>query len=97
MVFWPEILAICKQLNCEKYEQDPPIWTETLTEKQGLSTWMGKQNTENQNATNPSITKQMLTQEDKINGELIKKIMTEKKTILPSPQEPWLEKVKLEI
>ena len=42
-----------------------------------------KQNTDNRNATNTSSTKLMLTQEDNINLELLKKIITEKKTILP--------------
>ena len=44
------------------------------------------QNTENRNITNPSTTKLMLTEKDQINAELIKKIMTEKKTTLPSPR-----------
>ena len=41
------------------------------------------QNNENQNTTHPNTTKQMLTQE-KIIVDLIKKIMSEKKTTLPS-------------
>ena len=34
------------------------------------------QNTENQNAAHPSTTKQMLSQEDKINLRFVKKIVT---------------------
>ena len=41
------------------------------------------QNTENENITDLSTTKQMLTQ-DKINVKLIKKNMTENKTTKPS-------------
>ena len=46
------------------------------TEKQKVSNQIERQNNENWNIT--------LTQEDKIKIELIKKIMTEKKTALPS-------------
>ena len=54
------------------------------TKKQKPPTWIEKQNTENWNTTHTSITKQILTQKDKINVDLIKNIMTEKKTTLPS-------------
>ena len=49
-----------------KEKQKPPYWTEM-------------QNTEKQNTSDPSTTKQ-----DKINVGLIKKIPTEKKSSLPS-------------
>ena len=49
-------------------------WTETLsTKKQEPSNRIERQNNENINTTQPNITKQTLTQEDKINVELIKK------------------------
>ena len=63
------MLEICRQVNSEEYEQDPLMQIETL-------------NTENRNITEPSTIKQMLTQE--VKTELIKKIMTEKNSILPS-------------
>ena len=59
-----------KTLNPEK--QNPPYRIET-------------QNAENRNSTDNSTTKQMLTQEDKINTVLIKKIFI-------IPQKPRLEK-----
>ena len=54
------------------------------TEKQEHPDWTEMQNNENQNTTYPNTIKQMSTQEDKINVELRKKIMTEKKTTLSS-------------
>ena len=42
-----------------------------------------KQNTEKQNTKDPSTIKPRLTQGGRIDLELIKKIMTEKKTTLP--------------
>ena len=53
-------------------------------EKPQSPNWIKPQNTEYRNTTNPSTMKQILTHEAKINIELIKKIMTEKKTTLPS-------------
>ena len=53
-----------------------------------------KQATDNRNTTDPSIAKQTLTQEDQINFELIKKILTEKNTTLPSLRNK--KKVKVE-
>ena len=45
---------------------------------------IGKQNTKNRSTKDINTTKQVLRQEDQINVELIKKIMAEKKTTLPS-------------
>ena len=53
-------------------------------------------NTENKNITKPSITASMLTQEDRKNVELIKKIMREKKTTLPSLRNQDRKNVKVE-
>ena len=53
------------------------------------------QNNGNQNTIYPNTTEQILTQ-DKINVELIKKIMTEKKTILPSLRKQDWKKDKIE-
>ena len=70
----------CEQLKSEEYEQDHPTRIETInTEKQEPLNETETQNPENQNTTDPSSTKQILTQEDKINVLLIKKIITEKK------------------
>ena len=81
--FCYKILEICGQINSEKYETDPSTRIETQnTEKQVPPNWIEKQNTDYQNAIEPSITKQMLTQEDKIDVELLKKIIIEKKTTL---------------
>ena len=64
-----------------------------LKKKEPLS-WIEIQNTENQNTTDNSTSKQMLTQENKINAELIKKIMTEKKIGLSSLKNQDWKKVK---
>ena len=52
-----------------------------------------KQFSVKRNATDPTITKQILTQEDKMNVDLMKKIMTENKTTLPSPKTQDWEKI----
>ena len=49
----------------------------------------------NQNTPHTSTTKQMLTQEDKIYVELIMKMITEKKTTLPSLRNQNRKKVKV--
>ena len=54
------------------------------------------QNKENQNTPHPNTTKQMLAQEDKINVELVKKIMTENKITLLSLRNQDYKKVKVE-
>ena len=55
------------------------------------------QNTENWNASHPSNVKQMLSQEYKTNLELVKKIMTEKKTTLLSlRKQDWKNTVETE-
>ena len=69
-----EILEICGHVSCEVYEQ-------------GLPTRIETQNTENRNNTSRSTTKSMLTQENKINMKMIKKIMIE------IPKKPKMEKV----
>ena len=56
-----------------------------------------KQNNENRNTTPLNTTKQTLTHEIKIKVDLIKKIMTEKKTALPSLRSQDRKKVKVEI
>ena len=84
MFYDQEILEIWGQINRAEYDQDLPTRIETLhTEKQKPPNRIETQCTENQNSTHPCTIKQMLMQ-DKINLELIKKIKTEKKTILPS-------------
>ena len=50
------------------------------------------QNTENWNTIDPSTPKQMLTQEDKINVELIGKNHDWKEDYITIPQEPRQEK-----
>ena len=80
-----EILEICGQVNIKIYEQDPRARIEKPnTNKQEPPYQNETQNTKNRNTSHPRTTKQMLTQDDKINVESIKKIMTEKKTTLPS-------------
>ena len=64
------------------------------TEKRKNPNPMEKQNCVNWTPTKPSITKQMLTQEEKINTELIKKVMTENKTTLSSKSSQDWKKVK---
>ena len=69
----------------EAYGQKYLFLIETLdTEKKSPNTQIEKKNTKNRSATDPNTTKQMLTQEDKIHVELIKKIITEEKTKLTS-------------
>ena len=51
-------------------------------EKQELPYRIERHDTENRNTIDTSTTKQILIQ-DKINSELTKKVMTEKKTTLP--------------
>ena len=82
-----EILKIYEQVSREKYEQKPLNRFET-------------QNTKNQNTTDPKSTIIMLTQKDRINLELIKKIMIENKIALTSLRnqdwkKPWVETEKL--
>ena len=65
----------------KEYKQDPPIQIETLnTEKQKPSSQIETPNNENQNTTLSNTTRQMLAHENKINEELIKKIITGKKS-----------------
>ena len=86
---------MCGQVNYEEYEQEPPIRTETLnTEKQKPPKQTKTKNTENRNTTVSSAVK-MLTQEDKMNVELIKKIMREKGSTLPSHRNQYWKKVKV--
>ena len=95
--FLTEILEICGQIDSKKCEHNLPSRIKTLnTEKQVPPKQIETQNTENLNATNSRATKQMLTQEDKINVELIRKIIPEMKTTLPSLRNQDCEKVKVE-
>ena len=80
-----EILEIYQQIIREEYQQDSTTRTETKNiEKQETLKQAEIQNNENWNTTHPNTTKQTLTQEEKMNIELMKKIITEKKTTLPS-------------
>ena len=79
-----EVLEICKQVNTEEYSQDSPFPNRnTKCWKKEPPNRIKKENTENQNPKLPSTPKQMLMQ-DKINLELMNKILSEKKTTLPS-------------
>ena len=70
--------------NREEYQQDSTIRTETLnTEIQEPFNRIERQNNENRNTTPPNTQEQILTQH-KMNIDLIKKIMTKKKTALLS-------------
>ena len=83
---WPSLNYIKESLvfwpwdirNKEKYQQDQPTRIETP-------------NTENLNTTDPSTTKQELTQVDKINVDLIKKNHDWKEDYITISQEPRLE------
>ena len=77
----------------EEYNQDSSTRIKTLnTEK---SNRIETQNSEIRNSKNSSTTKQMRTLKDKINVGLIKKIMTKKRTWLPSFRNQGWKKVKI--
>ena len=90
-----EILEIFEQINSEEYELDLPTRIETQhTEKSPNR--IEEQNTGNRKAADPSTTKQTLMQEDNINVQLIKKIMAETKTTLPSLRNQNWQRVMVE-
>ena len=81
----------------ETCQQDPNTVTEMLnTEKLEPSNQIRMQNNCNQHTINPNTTEQTLTQEDKTNVEIIKRIMSEKKTTLPSLRNQDRKTVKAE-
>ena len=78
-----EILEIYRQTNSEdSLTRSETLNTETKKKQNKLPNPITIQNSDERKVANPSITKQMFTQEDKINVELIKKIMIEHKTTL---------------
>ena len=71
--------------------------TETQnTEKPEPPNRIETQNNCNCNTTYPNITQQILTQDDKINVEIIKRIMSKKKNTLPSYRNQDWKTVKVE-
>ena len=91
-----KILDKWGDVSHEENDQEPPsrIQIQNTDKKEPLF-WNEIPNTENQNITDPSTTKPILTHEDKINLELIKIMMSEKKTILPSLRNQDWKKVKV--
>ena len=89
------ILEIYKQVNQEEYGQDSSTRIETLNTKRQEHNWNAK-NTDKRSIVHPSNTKHKLTQEDQMNIELIKKIMTGKKTTSASFRSQDWKKVKVE-
>ena len=82
--FGLEILEICGQVNQEEFTQ-----IESTKRVEML-------NTDNQTTTEPSTTTSILVQEDKTNVELIKKVISEHKTTLPSLRNQDWKKVQVE-
>ena len=69
----------------ETYQPVPNTVIEMLnTEKPETSNQIQTLDNSNRTTTHPNTTQQTLTQEEKMNVELMKRIMSEKKTTLPS-------------
>ena len=79
-------------------EKSPSTRTETQNnEKQEPFSRIEMKNTENQNTIDPNTTKKKkITQENRLNFELIKKIMTDKKTTIQSLKNQYWKKFKVE-
>ena len=72
-------------MNSESRQENPnTIIDTTNTEKQGQSNRNEPQSNNNRNSTHPNLTEQTLTQEEKMNIEILKRILSAKKTRLPS-------------
>ena len=75
-----EIVEIYQQINGEEYQQDTTTRILTVsTEKQEPPTRSERQNIENWSASRLNTPERTWIQEDKINIELIKTIITEKR------------------
>ena len=84
-----KILEIYQQINRDDYQQESPTQTETLNiDKTQIKLKQKIINT-------PHQYNKKITQDDKINVELMKKITTEKKTTLPSLRNEWKKSKKM--
>ena len=85
MVFWPGNIKNKPKIKRESNQEHPNTIINKLNpEKQESSILTEPQNNCNRNITHPNHTEQWLTQEEKMNIEILKRIMSEKKTTLPS-------------
>ena len=80
-----EIFEMRQPMNKETFPVDPNTVNKTLNSEKKNWTRLEMPSNSNQNITHPNTTeKKTLTKEDERNVDILKRIMFEKKTILPS-------------